>query len=175
MMGSVSEVSKFFEHGKRQDKLTEVIDHEFSDVKKKQVKPLCRTRWVKRHDALEVCVELYSAIVQSLHGIAYGEDSVSWKRYNINDANGVQCAIEKFSFLLTLIVVFNVLSYVKGLTVLFQQQSLDIVWGIELVQDVQEQLKKLCDEIGDLHSIWLQSAVDIAEEVDTEKPSFNST
>ena len=174
MMGSVSKVSIFFEHGNRKDKLTEVIDHEFSDVKKKQVKPLCRTRWVKRHDALEVCVELYPAIIQSLHGIAYGEDSVSWKRDNINDASGVQCAIEKFSFL-TLIVVFNILSYIKGLTVLLQQQSLDIVQGIELVQDVQEQLKKLRDEIGDLHSIWFQSALDIAEEVGTEKPSLNST
>ena len=27
IMGSISEVSKFFEHGKRQDKLVEVIDH----------------------------------------------------------------------------------------------------------------------------------------------------
>ena len=77
MMSSVSEISKFFEHGKRQDKLTEVINREFSDVKKKQVKPLCRTRWVERHDVLEVYVELYSAIVQSLYDIAYEEDSVS--------------------------------------------------------------------------------------------------
>lgn len=37
MMGSVSEVSKFFEHGKRQDKLAEVIEQELPDVKKKRV------------------------------------------------------------------------------------------------------------------------------------------
>lgn len=53
MMGSVSEVCKFFEHGKRQDKLVEVIEQELPEVKKKQVKPLCRTRWLERHDALE--------------------------------------------------------------------------------------------------------------------------
>ena len=99
MMGSVSEISKFFEHGKRLDKLAEVIDSEFPDVKKQRVKPLCRTRWVERHDALEVFVELYPAIVQSLHDIAYGEDSVSWNRNTINDANGLLSAIEKFSFL----------------------------------------------------------------------------
>ena len=104
MMGSASEVHKFFEHGKRQDKLAEVIDHEFTDVKKR-VKPLCRTRWVEWHDALEVFVELYPAIILSLHDIAYGEDSVSWNRDTINVANGLLSAIEKFSFLLTLIVV----------------------------------------------------------------------
>ena len=52
-MGSVSEVSKFFEHGKRQDKLAEVIEQELPDVKKKRVKPLYRTRWVEWHDTLE--------------------------------------------------------------------------------------------------------------------------
>ena len=55
---------------------------------------------------------------------------------------------------------------------LLQQRSLDIVRGIELGQDVQEQLKQLHDEIGDWHSIWFQSAEDIAEDVGTEKPSI---
>ena len=51
-----------------------------------------------------------------------------------------------------------------------QQRSLDIIQGIELVQDVQEQLKQLCEEIDDWHGISFQSAVDIVEEVGTEKP-----
>ena len=33
MMGVVSEVSKFYEHGKRQDKLVEVIENDFSPIK----------------------------------------------------------------------------------------------------------------------------------------------
>ena len=60
--------------------MVEVIEHELPDVKKKRVKPLYRTRWVELHDALEVFVDLYPAIVQDLHDIAYGEDSVSWNR-----------------------------------------------------------------------------------------------
>lgn len=43
MMGSVSEVWKFFEHGKRQDKLVETIECTLPEVNKKRVKPLCRT------------------------------------------------------------------------------------------------------------------------------------
>lgn len=152
--------------------MLEVIEHELPDVKKKRVKPLCRTRWIERHDALEVFVDLYPAIVQTLHDIAYGEDSVPWNRDTVNDANGLLSAIEKFSFLLMLIIVFNVLSYIKGLTVLLQQHSLDIVQGIELVQDIQEQLKELHEEIDDWHGIWFQSAVDIVEEVGTKKPSI---
>ena len=134
-MGSVSEVSKFFEHEKRQDKLVEVIEQELPEIKKKRVKPLCRMRWIERHDALKVFVDLYPAIVVALHDIAYKEGSISWNRETI-DANGLLSAVEKFYFLLTLILVFNVLSYIKGLTVLLQQQSLDIVQGIKFVQEV---------------------------------------
>ena len=57
-------------------------------------------------------------------------------------------------------------------TVLLQQQSLDIVHGIEVVQDLKEQLKELCIEVDDWHSIWFELAVDIAEEVGTKKPSL---
>ena len=38
--------------------------------------------------------------------------------------------MEKFSFLLTLVVIYNILSYIKGLTVLPQQRSIDIVQGM---------------------------------------------
>ena len=37
---------------------------------------------------------------------------------------------------------------------------------------MQEQLKELREEIDDWHNIWFQSAVNIAEEVGTEKPSI---
>eukprot|EP00731_Ephydatia_muelleri_P022950 Em0015g533a len=172
MMGTVSEVSKFFEHGKRQDKLEEVIESELPEVRKKRVKPLCRTRWVERHDSLEVFVELYPAIIGALSDIAYGKDSVSWNRETTSDANGLLSAIEKFSFLLALVVVYNILSYIKGLTVLLQQRSIDIVQGITLVQEVLGQLKELREELDDWNKIWFQMAVEIAEEVGTEKPSI---
>ena len=95
-------------------------------------------------------MDLYPAIAQALHDIAHGEDSVFWNRDTVSIANGLLSTIEKFSFLLTLVVVFNVLSYIKGLTVLLQQQSsLDIVKGIEMVQEVQEELKEVREEVDD--------------------------
>ena len=36
-MGSVSEVWKFFIHGKRQDKLEEVIETQYKDISRKKV------------------------------------------------------------------------------------------------------------------------------------------
>ena len=110
--------------------------------------------------------------MQSLHDIACGEDCVPWNRDTINDANSLPSAVEKFSFLLTLVVVFNVLGYIKGLTLLLQQRSLDIVHRIQLVQNVQVQLKQVCDDIDTWHNIWFRSATDIPQNVGTELPSI---
>ena len=59
-----------------------------------------------------------------------------------------------------------------GLTVFLQQKSLDIIQGTELVQDTQEQLKELCEGVDDWHKIWFELAVDIANEVGTEKTNI---
>lgn len=113
MMGSVSEVHKFFEHGKRQDKLTEVIEATMRDTKKVKIKSLCRTRWIERHNALEVFVDLYPAIIQSLRDISMMENSVKWNRETIQSATGLLGCIGKFSFVISLVVVFNTLCYIK--------------------------------------------------------------
>ena len=76
---------------------------------------------------------------------------------------------EKYSFLLTSVVVF---SYIKGLTVLLQQRSIDVEQRMALVQDVQGQLKELREELDDWNKIWFQLAVESSEEVGTEKPSI---
>lgn len=70
-------------------------------------KPPCTTRWVERHDSLEVLVELYPDIIGALSDIAIGNDCVSC------DVNGLLSAIEKFSFLLALLIVYNILIYIK--------------------------------------------------------------
>ena len=41
-----------------------------------------------------------------------------------------------------------------------------------MVQDVQGKLKELREELDDWNKIWFQMAVEIAEEVGTEKPSI---
>ena len=168
MMGTVSAVSKFFEHGKRQDKLVEGVESTLPDSKKKRVKPLCRTRWVERFSALEVFIDLYPAIVSSLQDIACGEDSVSWNWETVADASSLLAAIEKFSFILSLVTVYNILSYIRGVTVMLQQRSLDVIQGISLIQDVQMQLKDVRKGIDDWHKSWYEFALKVAEDVGVE-------
>ena len=112
MMGTGSEVSKFFKRGKRQDKLVEVIKNDFSDAKCKRITPLCRTHWVEHHDALEV------TIVSALHDIAYSNEH---GRDTMKDANGLLAA-----FFLPFLLSSKFSPIFQGLTLLLQERSLDI-------------------------------------------------
>ena len=107
MIGSVSEVSKFLKHAKKRDNLEEVIEGGFKESKKKRVKPLCSTWWLEWYDAFEVFLELYPAILCALSDIAHKEDSVPWNNDTVRDANGLLATVEKFPFLLTLVVVLQ--------------------------------------------------------------------
>ena len=51
--------------------------------------------------------------------------------------------------------------------------SKDTVQGIELIQDVQKQLKELREETDVWHKIWYELAVDMAEQVETESLQFH--
>ena len=56
--------------------------------------------------------------------------------------------------------------------VFLHQRSLNIVQGIELVQDTQEQLKELWEEVDDWHKSCFELDVDLADEVGTKKPTI---
>ena len=72
----------------------------------------------------------------------------NWNRDTVNNASGLLMAIEKLSFLITLVAVQNVMSYIKSLTKLLQKHSLDLVQGMASVQGVQNQLSEIREDIA---------------------------
>ena len=172
MMGIVTEVSFFFQHRKRKDKLEEVIQHNFPDQKRKKLIDLCRTRWVERHNALEVFLKLYPATVQALDDIATRQDSVSWNAESIKNASCLLVSVSKFDFLFSLVICANILGYIKGLSIKLQGRSLDIIEAISMIQSVTVSLKALRNDVDTWHSQWFAFATDTAKDVETDLPSI---
>ena len=76
------------------------------------MKQMCRTRWVERHEAFEVFRDLFNCMEQKASSHAS-----EWNRESRSDANSFLLAISQFSFVVTLVLSHNVLSYTKGLSV----------------------------------------------------------
>ena len=72
----------------------------------------CRTRWVQRVDAFEVCLQLYPSVVDTLLRISENEGS-HWNHDTASDASCYLSAISGFKFIFTLNVVSSVLTICK--------------------------------------------------------------
>ena len=126
---------------------------------------------MERHTALETFAELFPVIVKSLRDIALKEDTVQWNRKTIADASGLLSGIEKGSFLVALVIGYNILNYIKGLTVMLQQSSIDITRAMGLVEDTRKSLQDVRHRVKEFHGEWMKRAREMAEEAGTNIPT----
>ena len=71
MMHTADSVSQFFSNSlKRQQTLEKWISDVLPEEKRKKMKKLCWTRWVERHDAFDVFLDLFLPTVSCLEEIA---------------------------------------------------------------------------------------------------------
>ena len=77
MMGTLKEVCIFFKYSpKRHAKLKRNIQERYPESLRSQLVNLCKTRWVARHDALEVFGDLYTAVIATFQDIV--DEHSSW-------------------------------------------------------------------------------------------------
>lgn len=76
---------------------------------------LCRTRWVERHNAFEVFVNLYKPLITCFETIA--TETSNWNRETRQDANSLLHSLLRFPMLVALIITREILLITKGLSI----------------------------------------------------------
>ena len=86
----------------QRDKLfiTELHHRDAESSKRRKLKDLCKTRWVERHDAFEVFMELYESTVCCLEEIVDRTAENAWNRENVSDARSHLRAPTEFKYTL---------------------------------------------------------------------------
>ncbi|KAL4154036.1 hypothetical protein QTP88_001869 [Uroleucon formosanum] len=131
--GTLQAVCVFLRTPKRQDVLEKAIDKFITDTRKKKLKKLCPTRWVERHEAVLVFLELYDAIVEALENIS------SWNDRDTSfQASNLLCSIKQGEFLICIFILVNVFSVSLPLSKKLQDEHLDLTEAIELAENVIE-------------------------------------
>lgn len=91
--------------------------------KRTKLKELCRTRWVERHDAFEVFIDFFPAILESIEHYSHLPNT---RTPGAADASSLYNSVTRFDFIISLVIVYKCLAYVSGLSKSLQQRSLDI-------------------------------------------------
>ena len=140
---TIGEVARFFKFSAKRQRL---LDRAL-EGKPKKLKDACRTRWIQRIDAYAVFLELLLAIHTTLQAMAspnqfpnLGTDW-GWDGETVTKANGFLYQLESSSFLVSIMILFEVLTILRSVTLKLQMEALDVFYAYKEVGRVVSVLK----------------------------------
>ena len=119
-------ISDFFNNSpKRSQFFAHVMKEEYRDMpgeKQKKLLKKCQTRWVERINALAVFLKCYTVTYNTLKRISNNEifNGSEWRPDSRLNASGLYHHMEKFQFIVCLVMCKHILAYTKALTVSLQ-------------------------------------------------------
>lgn len=139
------------------------------ETREKLIDLLCGTEQSRREsilrsEGMQRFHELLGPIITCLNRISNNWD----KSYTAEArliAGGLKTNIERFDFIIALVVVRHVLAYIQPLTYELEQLKIDIFAVYEAVDNNLETLKKVRDKIDKNHHEWFEQAVSLSQKM----------
>lgn len=129
LVATVREIGMFFSGSAKRH-------HVLQTVLKQELKSLCETRWVERHESLIQFKSEFLKIVESLDLISNWNDTISSSKAEAFKLNITNC-----EFVATLCCLTDVLSVTKPLSILFQKKNLDKDEAIKILDATLKSLQ----------------------------------
>lgn len=122
---------------------------------------LSRSQWERSHDTLDLTVEVLEAIMLSLNDIKENHEIQS----ESTQAGDFLIILQNFEFILTLVIMKNVLGPTKSLSQSLQGQPLDVYQAVNSLSEVLSTLRDMKSNIDAQLQIWYQEAVAFASKL----------
>lgn len=106
-LGTIGAVYNFLNTPKRQAVFSKAVDDKAPSASRIRLKQMCPTRWIERHDAVIVFLDLLIPVVDTLRTILNWQD-----RASAVGANQLLCAIKKSEFIITTHVIARIFSVI---------------------------------------------------------------
>lgn len=175
MMDTVGEISRYFSFSAKRQRLLEDHIMELTSSRKLKLKDVSRTRWIQRHEAFEVFIELFGAIHSCLLAIEEPAAGPSFDRDSKTKASGFRHVLESSTFIVALVVTSKTIEVIKPLSVKLQKQSQDILEAHDHVAIVESQLARFREESVETFGGWFGEAEELASsiQVPLERPRIH--
>ncbi|KAF3824274.1 hypothetical protein GH733_008559 [Mirounga leonina] len=140
---------------------------ENNEEKGKELKEICHSQWTGRHDAFEILVDLLQALVLCLDGIN-SDINIRWNNYIAGRAFVLCSAVTDFDFIVTIVVLKNVLSFTRAFGKNLQGQTSDVFFAASSLTAVLYSLNEVMENIEVYHEFWFEEATDLATKLDIQ-------
>ena len=152
-MDNVEENSKFFNNSPKRQALLEEMAKQYLPhyLHTKLIDP-CQTRWILCIDGLAPFLEMYAVIYDAI-SIMFDSIDKSWDG-SAADAYALCSLLSNFDFIITLVIMRNLLGYTKLATIQLQGVETDLIEGLRDVKVMMRFLQTVRDLIDGYHSEW---------------------
>ncbi|KAM4816118.1 52 kDa repressor of the inhibitor of the protein kinase-like [Urocitellus parryii] len=169
-LGTIEEVCSFFHRSPQLLlELDNVISVLFqnSEERGKELKEICHSQWTGRHDAFEILVDLLQALVLCLDGIN-SDTNIRWNNCITGRAFVLCSAVTDFDFIVTIVVLKNVLSFTRAFGKNLQGQTSDVFFAASSLTAVLHSLNEVMENIEVYHEFWFEEATNLATKLDIQ-------
>ncbi|XP_051843034.1 52 kDa repressor of the inhibitor of the protein kinase [Antechinus flavipes] len=169
-LGIIEEICSFFHRSPQLlVELDSVISVLFqnSEEKGNELKEICRSQWTGRHDAFEILVDLLQALVLCLDNIN-SDTTVRWDNFIAGQAFILGSALVDFDFIVTVVVLKNILSFTRAFGKNLQGQTSDVFFAASSLTAVLHSLNEVMENIEVYHEFWFEEATNLATKLDIE-------
>ncbi|XP_054829916.1 52 kDa repressor of the inhibitor of the protein kinase [Eublepharis macularius] len=165
-LGTIEAVCTFFHQSQVLSDLDNVISLLFqnSEDRGKELKEVIRSHWTCRHDTFEIIVDLMQALVLCLDGI--NESSARWNTMIAGRAYILSSALADFDFVVTVVIVKNILSFTRAFGKNLQGQTSDVFFAASSLTAVLHSLNEVMENIEVYHEFWFEEATSLATKLD---------
>ena len=175
MMQTADKICRFFNNSpKRQILLEGWIESTMPKINRKRLKELCRTRWIERHEAFEVFLDLFLPIFGSFEAIVSSPAS-DWNRESHSDAQSFLLAMSQFPFIAALVVTQKILAYIKGLSVKLQGWYTDVVGAHQEVEIVKSTLFHVQSGVDSFHAKVYDQVTQLSQSIEVVETTPRQT
>nr|XP_056714407.1 52 kDa repressor of the inhibitor of the protein kinase [Euleptes europaea] len=165
-LGTIEEVCLFFHQSQVLADLDNVISLLFqnSEERGKELKDVIRSHWTGRHDTFEIIVDLMQALILCLDGI--NESSSRWNTLVAGRAHILSSALADFDFVVTIVIIKNILSFTRAFGKNLQGQTSDVFFAASSLTAVLHSLNEVMENIEVYHEFWFEEATNLATKLD---------
>uniref|UniRef100_H2PA02 Uncharacterized protein n=1 Tax=Pongo abelii TaxID=9601 RepID=H2PA02_PONAB len=168
-LGTIEEVCSFFPRSQLLLELDNVISVLFHNGKErgKELKEVCHFQWRGRHDAFEILVELLQALVLGSDGIN-SDTNIRWNNCVAGRAFVLCSAVPDFDFIVTIVVLKNVLSFTRAFGKNLQGQTSDVLFAAGSLTVVLHLLNEVLENIEVYDEFWFGEATNLVTKLDIQ-------
>ncbi|XP_026547026.1 52 kDa repressor of the inhibitor of the protein kinase, partial [Notechis scutatus] len=128
------------------------------------LKEFARSHWTGRHNSFEIVVDLLQALVLCLDGI--NDASAAWNSSLVGQASILSMALANFDFVVTVVIIKNVLSFTRAFGKNLQGQTSDVFFAASSLTAVLHSLNEVMENIEVYHEFWFEEATNLASKLD---------